>query len=154
MNIRQITIKDQINIKKIYFDSIKSIDDDLYTIEQKFAWARQAWDNPEFNNSIKKGKGWIIFDNNDSIGFALRYPKHRLSLLYLKDKSKRKGYGTKLLQHIEKEAKNEGLNYLETEASLISYKLLLKEKWKIVSKEKVIIKGVSFNRYRMKKYFS
>ena len=151
MNIRQITIKDQINIKKIYFDSIKSIDNNLYTNEQKFVWARQAWDNSEFTNSINKGKGWIISENNNSIGFAVRYPQNRLSLLYLKGNSKRKGYGTKLLKHIEKDAKKEGLNYLKTEASLISYKLLLKEKWKIVSKEKIVINGVTFDRFRMKK---
>ena len=60
MNLRQITIKDQINLKRIYFDSIQSIDEKIYNKEQKLAWSSQAWINLEFHKSITKGKGFII----------------------------------------------------------------------------------------------
>ena len=43
MNLRQITEKDQLNLKKVYFDSIISIDQKIYDSEQKVAWASQAW---------------------------------------------------------------------------------------------------------------
>ena len=35
MNLRQITPKDQIGIKKVYFDSIQSLDEKIYSKEQK-----------------------------------------------------------------------------------------------------------------------
>ena len=35
MNLRQITIKDQLELKKVYFDSIQSLDEKIYTQEQK-----------------------------------------------------------------------------------------------------------------------
>jgi len=60
MNLRQITIKDQLELKKIYFDSIQSLDEKIYSKEQKRAWSSQAWDNPNFDKSIIKGKGWLI----------------------------------------------------------------------------------------------
>ena len=47
------------------------------------------------------------------------------------------------------DAKSEKQSYLTTEASLISYKLFLKNNWQIVSKEKVIIKNKFFERYKM-----
>ena len=53
------------------------------------------------------------------------------------------------MNSIEKDALNSGIDKLNTEASLISYKLLLKKNWKIDSKEKVNIKGLIFERYRM-----
>ena len=48
MNLRQITIKDQLELKKVYFDSIQSLDEKIYSQEQKRAWSSQAWDNPNF----------------------------------------------------------------------------------------------------------
>ena len=149
MNLRQITIKDQINLKRIYFDSIQSIDEKVYSKEQKLAWSSQAWINLEFHKSITKGKGFIIEDLNKKIGFTIRYPENKLSLLYVGGNFKRKGIGNILIKSIEKEAFNEGISAIHTEASLLSYKLFLKNNWKEISKEKIIIQNIIFNRYKM-----
>ena len=151
MNLKQITKKDQLELKKLYFDSILSIDERIYTKEQKRAWASQAWDNKIFDLSINQGKGWLIKNDATIIGFATRYPKNRISLLYCKGDSQRKGFGTILLHKLEEEAKVEGLTSLSTEASLISYRLFLKNDWKIIRKEKIIIKNIIFERYKMNK---
>ena len=149
MNLRKITIKDQINLKRIYFDSIKSIDEKIYSKEQKLAWSSQAWLNIEFHQSITRGQGLIIEDFNKNIGFAIRYPKNKLSLLYVRGDFRRKGIGNMLIKAIEKEALNEGISSIHTEASLLSYELFLKNNWKEISKEKVIIQNIIFNRYKM-----
>ena len=149
MNLRQITIKDQINLKRIYFDSIQSIDEKVYNKEQKLAWSCQAWINLEFHKSITKGKGFIMEDLNKEIGFAIRYPKNKLSLLYVRGNFRRKGIGNILIKAIEKEAFKEGISSIETDASLLSYKLFLKNNWKKISKEKIIIQNIQFCRYKM-----
>ena len=154
MNLRQITSKDQLSLKKVYFDSIKSIDEKIYTPEQKRVWSSQAWDNPNFEISISKGKGWLINYEEKIIAFALRYPINRISLFYCIGESQRKGLGTKLLCKLEEEAKQEGIKSLITEASLISYKLFLKHDWEIIRKEKIIIKDKLFERYKMIKNFT
>ena len=149
MKLKQITKKDQLKLKEVYFDSISSIDENIYSKEHKFAWASQAWENTEFQKSLLKGIGSKLICNNMIIGFATRYPQNRLSLLYVRGNFKKKGFGTMILNSIEKDALNSGINKLNTEASLISYKLLLKRKWEIDSKEKVNIKGLIFERYKM-----
>ena len=151
MNLRQITIKDQHELKKVYFDSIQSLDEKIYSKEQKRAWSSQAWNNPNFENSITKGKGWLLSKKGIIIAFATRYPIDRIALFYCKGKYQRKGCGSMLLQKLEDEAKKEGLDSLSTEASLISYKLFLKNEWKIIRKEKVIINNIFFERYKMTK---
>ncbi len=153
MNLKQITEKDQLYLKKLYFDSIISIDEKIYSPEQKRAWASQAWDNKYFNLSLQEGKGWLIEEKEKIIAFASRYPKNRIALLYCKGDSQRKGYGTELLQKLENEAIKEGLHCLSTEASLISYKLFLKNNWEIIRKEKIIIKNIIFDRFKMIKNF-
>ena len=149
MNLRQITIKDQLELKKVYFDSIQSLDEKIYSQEQKRAWSSQAWDNKNFDNSIVKGKGWLLSEKGIIIAFATRFPKNRIALFYCRSKFQRKGCGSKLLDKLEDEAKKEGLNSLLTEASLISYKLFLKNEWKIIRKENVTINNIFFERYKM-----
>ena len=149
MNLKQITQKDQLDLKKLYFDSIISIDESVYSKEQKRAWASQAWNNRIFDLILEKGQGWLINEKNKVIAFASRYPNNRIALLYCKGDSQRKGYGTKLLHKLEKEAKKEGITCLSTEASLISYKLFLRNNWQIIRKEKIIINCIIFERYRM-----
>ena len=149
MNLRQITIKDQIELKKVYFDSIQSLDEKIYSKEQKIAWSSQAWDNPSFEKSITQGKGWLLSDKGIILAFATRYPNNRIALFYCKGNFQRKGYGSTLLFKLEDEAKKEGLDYLSTEASLISYELFLKKKWEIIRKEKVTINNIFFERYKM-----
>ena len=149
MNLRQITIKDQLELKRVYFDAVQSIDEKIYTQEQKRAWCSQAWDNPNFEKSIINGKGWLVSEQGKIIAFAARYPNNRISLFYCKGKYQRKGIGSKLLYKLEGEAKKEGLHSLSTEASFISYKLFIKNNWKIIRKEKIIINNIFFERYKM-----
>ena len=149
MKLKQITKKDQLKLKEVYFDSISSIDENIYSKDHKFAWAAQAWENSEFQKSLLKGIGSKLVYNNMIIGFAIRYPENRLSLLYIRGNFKRKGFGTIILNSIERDALKSGINKLNTEASLISYKLLLNRNWEIDRKEKVKIKGLIFERYKM-----
>tara|TARA_B100000212_G_C27076454_1_gene406215 strand:+ start:40 stop:501 length:462 start_codon:yes stop_codon:yes gene_type:complete len=151
MNLRQITPKDQLILKEIYLHSINSIDENIYSRDQKFAWASQAWENPKFKNSILNGQGWLLINNNINIGFAIRYPENRLSLFYVRGNYSRKGFGTIILNSVEKDALNSGIKTLETEASLISYKLFLKRNWEIIRIEKVIIRDLIFKRFKMLK---
>ncbi|KGF98721.1 GCN5-related N-acetyltransferase [Prochlorococcus marinus str. MIT 9302] len=151
MNLRQITIKDQLELKKVYFDSIQSLDEKIYSKEQKRAWSSQAWNNQNFNQSITQGKGWLLSEQRIIIAFATRYPNNRIALFYCKGEFQRKGCGSKLLNKLEDDAKKEGLDSLSTEASLISYKLFLRNEWEIIRKEKVIINNIFFERYKMAK---
>ena len=153
MNLKQITKKDQLDLKKLYFDSIASVDEKVYSLEQKRAWASQAWDNKNFNLSLQQGNGWLISEKEKIIAFASRYPNNRIALLYCKGNLQRRGYGTILIQKLEEEAIKEGITCLSTEASLISYKLFLKNNWEIIRKEKIIIKNIIFERYKMNKNF-
>ena len=149
MKLKQITKKDQLKLKEVFFDSINSIDENIYSKDHKLAWACQAWENSGFKKSLLKGLGLKLIYNNKIIGFATRYPENRLSLFYVRGKFKRMGFGSVILSSIESDAVKSGINKLNTEASLISYELLLKRKWEIDRKEKVNIKGLMFERYRM-----
>ena len=73
MNLRQITIKDQLELKKVYFDSIQSLDEKIYSQEQKRAWSSQAWNNQNFDKAITQGKGWLLSKKGIIFAFARHY---------------------------------------------------------------------------------
>ena len=151
MHLRQITTKDKFELKSVFFESIISIEDKFYSKKQKFAWCSQAWENKEFDKNFIEGNGWVIEINSKLEAFAIRYPINRLSLLYCKSNSKGKGFGTRLLKKVEEDAKEDKIYTINTEASLMSYRLLLKNEWKIIHKEKFFIKDTIFYRYKMYK---
>ena len=153
MNLRKITKKDLLELKKIYFNSILSINEEFYDMGQKIAWSSQAWDNPNFDKAIKNGKGWLIYEKDNLIAFLTRFPRNKIALFYCKGNYKRLGLGTKLLKKTEEDAKKEGLTFLITDASLISFNLFKKNNWEIIRKEKIIIKNKIFERYKMIKKF-
>ena len=75
MNLRQITIKDQLELKKVYFDSIQSLDEKIYSKEQKRAWSSQAWNNPNFDKLLLKFH--LISNLSIQQAYFLYYPHQR-----------------------------------------------------------------------------
>ena len=150
-DLRPLEKRDHSLARSIYADAIKSQAGTLYSFSQVEAWSALAWLPGILDESLNEGKGWVALNEGDIAAFALRYPDDRLALLYCRGRFSRKGYATSLVRHIEKEALNEGLGRLVTEASLLSYKLLLKLYWECLKIEHIQIAGIAFKRYKMEK---
>ena len=137
--------------REIYADAIETQAQFLYSPEQIRAWSSLAWLPGVLDRPLKEGKGWVSIRKNEIEAFALRYPLNRLALIYCRGRSARSGQGTALLDCLEAEALKEGQQFLLTEASLMSYKLLLRRNWEILSPQIINIAGVTFQRFLMKK---
>ncbi len=151
---RPIAKVDFPSVREVYSDAIYTQCFSLYTNIQVQTWASLAWLPDLFQVPLNEGRGWLIQEEDEVAAFALRYPCHRLAMLYCRGQSSRKGYATALLERIENEAVQEGLLSLATEASLLSYPLLLRCGWILNSLDKIEIGGVGFDRYRMIKSFN
>ena len=149
IHLRLIRSEDTSDLRDIYVDSIKSQAPYFYSNIQIEAWISLATLPSIFDRSIDKGGGWVLLKKDKIEAFALRYPIDRLALLYCRGRSSRMGYATKLLHLIESDAYHEGIKLLSTEASLLSYPLLLRQGWVEKTLEKIEIAGISFDRYRM-----
>ena len=68
-----------------------------------------------FENMIKTENTYILYEDNQAIGFISLKDKNThglISAIYIKHKIQRKGYGKYILNFIEQEAKHIGLEYL------------------------------------------
>ena len=149
--LRPCESSDEMALREVYEDAIRTCGKSLYSQEQIDAWTSLAYLPGVLDKPIKEGVGWVSCVNKRIEAFALRYPNNRLALLYCRGSSSRQGHATALLKQIEAETIKERPINLKTEASLCSYQLLLKHGWKIISPEEIQIGGVNFFRYLMEK---
>lgn len=150
-HLRRLNLADHEELREIYFDAVSTQASALYNSSQIQAWSSLAWLPGILETPLKQGKGWVSLGQQEIAAFALRYPLNRLALLYCRGEYSRKGHATHLLKRIELEALEEGLKSLYVEASLLSYKLLLRHEWKLIAPENIEIAGVRFKRYLMQK---
>ncbi len=151
--LRPCESSDEMALREVYVDAIRSCDDSLYSQEQIEAWIALAYLPGILDKPLKEGVGWVSCVNKTIEAFALRYPSNRLALLYCRGRSSREGHATTLLHQIEADTLKERLINLKTEASLCSYRLLLSHGWKIITPEEIRIGGVNFSRFLMEKTF-
>ena len=138
-------------LREVYDDAIRTCEKSLYTQEQIEAWSALAYLPGILDKPLKQGVGWVSCVNKTIEAFALRYPTNRLALLYCRGRSSRQGHATALLHQIEEDTLQDRPITLKTEASLCSYKLLLRYGWTIIAPEEIQIGGVHFSRYLMAK---
>ena len=149
VHLRVINREDNSDLRDVYVDSIRSQAPSFYNNSQIEAWAALANLPSFFERPFDEGRGWALLKRNKIEAFALRYPLDRLALLYCRGRSSRKGFANMLLERIELDCAEEGIKLLSTEASLLSYSLLIRRGWVEKSIEKIEIAGISFDRYRM-----
>ena len=149
LQLRLIRNEDNLELREVYVDSIRTQAPSCYTNAQIEAWVGLAHLPQLFDRSLAEGRGWILLKRNRIEAFALRNPLDRLALLYCRGRSSRKGFANLLLERIEFDCAAEGIKLLSTEASLLSYSLLIRRGWVEKSIEKIEIAGISFDRYRM-----
>ena len=151
VHLRPIRNVDHLVLREVYSDAIYSQCSTFYSIEQIDAWASLATLPSLFDRCLVNGSGWLLIKRKNVEAFAVRFPSNRLALLYCRGRSSRQGFATKLLYQIELDALNEGRRLLFTEASALSYPLLLRFGWIQDSVETILIAGVRFKRYKLSK---
>jgi len=149
--LRPCEISDEIALREVYEDAIRTCDKSLYSQEQIEAWSALAYLPGILDKPLKEGVGWVSCVNKTIEAFALKYPQNRLALLYCRGRSSRQGHATALLHQIEADTIQDRPINLKTEASLCSYQLLLRHGWIIIAPEEIQIGGVGFSRYLMEK---
>ncbi len=135
----------------VFYDSINSLCKRFYSKEQIEVWLSLATIDGAMDRALINGNGWVSCLDSEIEAFAIRYPTNRLAMLYCRGRSSRQGHAKTLLNRIELDALASKEKSLKTEASFLSYKLLLSLKWQIIRLGSANINNVNFNHYVMEK---
>tara|TARA_Y100001968_G_scaffold329061_1_gene377566 strand:+ start:3659 stop:4132 length:474 start_codon:yes stop_codon:yes gene_type:complete len=150
-DLRKLRYSDHFVVREIYADAINTQGHLFYSNQQIEAWSALAWMPGILDRPLTEGRGWVSCKDSNVEAFALTYPSNRLALLYCRGRSSRCGHASALLNVVENEARIAGQIKLFTEASLLSYPLLLKQGWLQTGFENIEIGGIAFDRYLMTK---
>ena len=150
--LRPLTPEDVDQALEVLEDAVRSQAVGLYEPAQVEAWAGHGARSPELRQALLRGRGLVSCAGCDSAtveAFALLDPIDRLSLLYCRGRSSRRGRASQLLSAIEAVARSQGCQQLRTEASQLSRPLLERQGWRVEAEETALYAGVLFVRWRM-----
>jgi len=150
--IRPLEPADLPQVIEAYHDAVLSQAPALYSQRQVEAWAGHAASSDQLRPALLRGHGLACCSTatpGTIEAFALLDPIDRLSLLYCRGRSSRRGLAARLVRALECHAGQRGVPLLRTEASQLSRPLLQRLGWQIEASETVPYAGVLFERWRM-----
>lgn len=134
----------------VYRDAVLQLGAGRYSSAQLQAWADHAASGGAIAQALHRGHGLASLESDGTIAaFGVLEPLERLSLLYCRSRSCRRGHGSAILAALEQHASTLGVMQLRTEASQLSRPLLLRRGWQVEAEETVRFAGVWFTRWRM-----
>jgi putative acetyltransferase len=150
--LRPLRQDDWDQVMETYADAVQTLATPLYRPEQTQAWAAYPTTHATVREALERGYG-LVGTTAERPGaveaFALLDPLDRLSLLYCRGRSSRKGLATGLVQSLEAHARRAGQTTLRTEASQLSRPLLERLGWRVDHEETILFAGELFTRWRM-----
>ena len=144
-------VSDHDEVRSIYACAVREQAVASYSPEQVEAWASLALLPGVLDRTLNEGFGLVSPGANGLEAFAVLHPPERVALLYCRGRSARQGRGQQLLLALEAEAIQRGCRELRTEASQLSRPLFLRLGWQALEPEQILIAGVAFERYPLRK---
>jgi putative acetyltransferase len=120
MNIRAYRKRDATQITELFHESVHAISDELYTSNEKEAWAPTPPDYEIWENRLEKKRPVVGLLDNRIVGFIELEIDGHIDCFYVHNKYQNCGIGSSLLKKVIQVAKKNELSSLYTEASIVA----------------------------------
>lgn len=152
MKIRKFKSKDSAATAELFRDTVRRVNSKDYSPEQINVWAPEDLENDAWLSRLEKAH---IFVMESAIGAVLGFITIELDgyidLLYVHADHQRRGVGSRLLAHAEKQAQICGIKRFHTEASITALPFFESHGFLVSKEQKARKQGVHFINYRMEK---
>jgi SAM-dependent methyltransferase/heme-degrading monooxygenase HmoA/ribosomal protein S18 acetylase RimI-like enzyme len=155
IKIRKYQVSDADDLAKIYYNTIHKICSKDYTGEQLNAWAPSdlVENYSGWKEKLAKIKPLIAVVDNKIVGFAEFEDNGHIDCFYIHHQFQGKKIGSKLIEEIEKIAKQKNLPRIYAEVSITAKPFFENKGFKVSKKQKVLIRGEELNNFVMEKLF-
>ena len=151
MHIRLATTADIDEIAGLYKDTIDRINSRDYSKEQIEAWSSTYNNAPGWIRRIEEQRFYVAILDDKIVGFASIDTSGYLDLLYIHKDYQAIGIASKLLNCVEKAAKEMGFAEITVQSSITAKPFFLKKGFVITGEHNKLINGVPFINSMMKK---
>ena len=152
--VREATAGDAPAVAALFYHTILNVNVGDYSVSQVEAWAGPAPD-PDLWEGRISGEGgrsmYVATIDGEIVGFAELEGDGHLDTLYVHHKHQGRGIASALLDRIEAEARQRGLDRLYTEASITAEPFFRARGFSLVNPQLVQVRGHTFRNFVMEK---
>jgi putative acetyltransferase len=144
MEIRRADINDIDEIRKLYYDTVVTVNAKDYSKEQIQAWASTAGNGPGWIRRIEEQYFYVALINSKIVGFGSLDNSGYLDLLYVHKDYQKKGIGSSLLQELEKTANELELTEINVQASITAKPFFETNGFTLTGEKHKLVEDVAF----------
>lgn len=137
---------------EVFYSSIHMNANNNYTEKQLDSWAPLFFNLDEWRKKIEAINPFVLIVDNIIIGYADLQENGYIDHFFIRGGYNKKGYGSSLLKHIINIAKEKNILTLESNVSLAAQRLFEKFGFKIIKRNKVLIRKEILDNALMRVY--
>jgi len=149
--IRDYEAGDAPEIVRLFFETVRSVNRADYSDEQLEAWAAGVPDPEEWHTRMAGRRTLVAEEGGEVVGFAELEYDGRLDMLYVRKDAVGRGVGRRLYEAVEREARDQGLGWIFTEASITARPFFEQQGFRVVREQMVSRRGVSMANFVMER---
>ncbi|GAA4245757.1 MULTISPECIES: GNAT family N-acetyltransferase [Winogradskyella] len=153
IQVRQAQIKDSLEIRSIFRDTIIHVNAKDYSEKQIATWASGAEDIEQWEERINTLYFIVAETENNIVGFAYLKNGNYLDGLFVHKDFQRQGIGSKLLRIVESQVMMNDFEVIKSDVSKTALPFFDNKYYDVIKKQKKNYKGLVFENYLVEKPF-
>ena len=149
--IRAYRAEDAALLGRLFYDTVHALSRADYTPEQLHAWAPEVPDAEAWHTRLSRRRTLVVEEHGEPIAFAALEGAGHLDLFYVHKDAVRRGIGTRLYEAVEQEAREMGIWWIHTEASITARPFFERHGFQVREARSIIRSGVELANYAMDK---
>ncbi|HEY4164577.1 MAG TPA: GNAT family N-acetyltransferase [Dongiaceae bacterium] len=151
IELRRGRPEDALNVARLFRDTVRVINRQDYSEAQIDAWAPYQVDLDGWRQVIEGSHFLIATSGSMVVGFANLDGKDYVDQVYVHKDLQRKRIATRLLEEIEREAKQRGAQRLWTQSSITAKRFFERQGFAVLQAQQVSHNGQIFDNFEMEK---
>jgi len=148
VEIRRYQNIDFVEIAKLFYSTVHSINLKDYSQEQLDVWATGKLDSDRWNKSLLENYSIVAIEGKQIVGFGDIDKTNYLDRLYVHKDFQGRGIATTICDELEKQANGE---IISVHASITAKPFFEKRGYKVLKEQKVQLEGIFLINYVMEK---
>lgn len=135
----------------LFHRAVHGIADDIYTAQQKAAWAPDRIDHEAWQARCAQCQVFVATEEDQIVGFIGISGYTYIDTLFIDPLCQGQGVASALLAYAQKWAKAHGASYIEVHASLVAKPFLLSKGYQLLRENVVVREGEMLVNFFMRK---
>ncbi|RCH54432.1 GNAT family N-acetyltransferase [Mucilaginibacter hurinus] len=149
--IRRAAINDIDQIRRLFYDTVTTVNRQDYNAEQIEAWASGRDNIERWHNRVNQQFLYLVNVGNALAGFASLTPSGYIDVMFVSINHQRLGVAKYLMAAIESKAGELGLKKIISDVSITARPFFEKQGFVVTAEQAVEVKGVVLTNFKMEK---